>query len=122
MAFNQFCIDIVSRRIKDTYFDIICDDEGLLKDNPRITAVDTEGNPMLVGNLIFSHTDENGETIGVTDEEIDASIASTLALFAGENTGVPVKEGDEVLFDYVGKLDGEVFEGEQIGYSKETFF
>ena len=50
-------------------------------------------------------------TLEITDEEIDASIASTLALFAEENTGVPVKEGDEVLFDYVGKLDGEVFEG-----------
>lgn len=64
------CIDIVSRRIGDTYFDIICDDEGLLKDNPRVSAIDTEGNVMLVGNLIFSHTDDDGETIGVTDEEI----------------------------------------------------
>lgn len=63
-------IDIVTRKIGDTYFDIICDDEGLLKDNPRITAVDTEGNPMLVGNLIFSHTNEEGETVGITDEEI----------------------------------------------------
>lgn len=67
---NCRCIDIVTRKIEDTYFDIICDDEGLLKDNPRISAVDMSGHPMLVGNLIFSHTDEEGETIGITDEDI----------------------------------------------------
>ena len=64
------CIDIVTRKVGDTYFDIICDDEGLLKDSPHISAVDTKGNPMLVGNLIFTHTDEEGETIGVTDNDV----------------------------------------------------
>ena len=81
------CIDIVTRKVGDTYFDIICDDEGLLKDNPRVTAVDTEGNPMLVGNLIFSHTDEDGETVGVTDEEI-ALIRDNVGL-AFADTGAP---------------------------------
>lgn len=64
------CIDIVTRRIGDTYFDIICDDEGLLKDNPRVSAVDLNGNPMLVGNLIFSHTNDEGETTAITDDDI----------------------------------------------------
>lgn len=82
------CIDIVTRKAGDTYFDIICDDEGLLKDNPRISAVDMQGNPMLVGNLIFTHTDDEGETVEVTDEDV-ATIM--------DEVGIAVSSDDKII-------------------------
>lgn len=64
-------IDIVERKIGGKYFDIICDDEGVLKENPKISAISDMGEPMLVGNLIFSKVDGGGYTIGLTQDEID---------------------------------------------------
>lgn len=45
-------IDIVNRSIKGKRYEIICDDEGTFKADPRISAIDDMGNAMLVGNLI----------------------------------------------------------------------
>lgn len=87
------CIDIVTRKVGDTYFDIICDYEGLLKDNPRVSAVDMRCNPMLVGNLIFSHTDD-GETVGITDDEIE---------FLKEHIGLAISE--QGIFSNVIQMD-----------------
>lgn len=87
------CIDIVTRKVGDTYFDIICDDEGLLKDSPRVSAVDMHCNPMLVGNLIFSHTDD-GETVGITDDEIE---------FLKEHIGLAISE--QGIFSNVIQMD-----------------
>lgn len=50
---NCDCFDIARRRIGGQEFDIICDDEALLKDNPKISAIDSDGNPMLCGNLFI---------------------------------------------------------------------
>ena len=38
-------IDIVKRRSAGKYYEIICDDEGLLKENPKISAIDDMGQP-----------------------------------------------------------------------------
>lgn len=46
-------IDITSRMIKDTFYDIICDDEGLLINNPKVSAIYENNAPALVGNLII---------------------------------------------------------------------
>ena len=46
-ALNCDCIDIVVRSLGPYRFDIICDDEGLLKDNARMSATDPHGHPML---------------------------------------------------------------------------
>lgn len=51
------CIDIVRRRIGGRAFYIICDDAGLLKSNYRLSAVDSDGNPQLVGNLFVVQDD-----------------------------------------------------------------
>lgn len=56
------CIDIINRKIGNKRFSIICDDNGLLVENPKISAIDNLGQPMLVGNLIIvSANNENGE-------------------------------------------------------------
>lgn len=58
-------IDIVNRRIGNKRYDIICDDEGLLQDDIKVSAINTMHEPMLVGTLIFTLHDEEGETIGL---------------------------------------------------------
>ena len=64
-------IDIVSRTIGGKRFDIICDDEGLFKEDVRISALDRDYQPMLVGNLFICKHDANGYEISLTDKEID---------------------------------------------------
>ena len=64
-------VDITTRSIGGELFDIICDDEGLLKDDRIVSAVDKKGRPALVGNLLISKADEEeGRQIGLTDEEL----------------------------------------------------
>lgn len=50
------CIDIVQRhigsRIKKS-FTIVCDDEGLFRDPPKISAIDNLGQAQLVGNIFI---------------------------------------------------------------------
>ena len=47
-------IDIIRRRIGDVEVEIVIDDEGMLVDNPKISAVDITGTPMLCGNLLVA--------------------------------------------------------------------
>ena len=63
-------IDIVRRKIGDKYYDVICDDEGTFKENPIVSAVDTQFKPMLVGNLIISKADGEGELIDLSEDDI----------------------------------------------------
>lgn len=64
------CIDITMRKVAGKYFDIVCDDEGLFKESPRISAINDLGQPMLVGNLMFFHNDGEGNLTGLHDEDI----------------------------------------------------
>lgn len=64
-------IDIVSRNIGGKYFDVICDDDGLAREPHHCSAVDKEGNPMLVGSFLVANHDEAGETRSLTDEDIE---------------------------------------------------
>lgn len=66
-------VEIAYRRIgsKKRFFDIYCDEEGLLKDDPKISAIDPLGNGMLVGNLLILNHDAAGNTISLTQDEID---------------------------------------------------
>lgn len=62
-------IDITLRDIGGKVFDVMCDDEGLLTDNPIVSAFDSDGRMALVGNLLFFHTDGEGNLVGLTDSE-----------------------------------------------------
>lgn len=67
------CIDIVYRRIGDVYVNIICDDEGLLVDKPKVSAISIDGTPMLCGNLLIAggEVTEDGELTSITIEEAE---------------------------------------------------
>ena len=65
------CIDIIQRTIFGKDYTIVCDDEGLLKGNPKVSALTNEFRPSLVGNLLVvaPGADAEGNLIGLNDEE-----------------------------------------------------
>lgn len=71
--------DIASRKIEGKWFDIFCDDCGLFVDNP-ITSAIVNNQPGLVGNLIFAHHDAEGNTTGLTDEDIALIKRNTVSM------------------------------------------
>ena len=77
--------DIISLRIGKHRYDIYCDDNGLLKTDKIISAVDCKCNPMLVGNLFVTKTDEEGETVSLSEEEIKEVLANTKGVIDTSN-------------------------------------
>lgn len=64
-------VDIVNRRIGRKRFEIICDDEGIFKEDCKISAINNLGQPMLVGSLLIcGKADMEGELTSLTDKEI----------------------------------------------------
>ena len=63
-------IDIVRRKIGQRYFNIVCNDEGMIA-KAKISAISNLGEIMLVGNLIIcsDRVTDDGELTGLTDEE-----------------------------------------------------
>lgn len=68
-ALNCDCIDIVTRKIDGVTYDIICDDEGLLKAGPVISAISRDRQPMMVGNLFIVKFDGQDDVRSLTDAE-----------------------------------------------------
>lgn len=63
------CIDIVSRRIGGKRYLIVCDDEALCKENPVITAISSDRQPMLFGALFVVKSDDRDDVRSLTDSE-----------------------------------------------------
>lgn len=87
-ALDCDCFDIVRRKIGGKYFDIMCDDEGLLKDKPVPSAYDSDGNVAFVGNLLVVKHDKSGNTVSLTNNEI-AHIANYVYWVYSEERPVP---------------------------------
>ena len=67
---NCDTIDITIRKIAGEYFDIICDDEGLLKECPILSAIyEKSRKPALVGNLLITGGSCDGELLPITKEQ-----------------------------------------------------
>ena len=66
-------IDIISRIIGDVRVEIVLDDEGALVNNPKVSAIDIDGTPMLFGNLLVAsgRVTEDGELTELTEEEVE---------------------------------------------------
>ena len=69
-------IDITCRRIGNTEYDIIVDDEGLLKGTPMVSAAYRSGEFALVGRLIVCMHDDGGNEVSLTEEQIDEVLAN----------------------------------------------
>lgn len=68
--------DIQTRKFKDKYLDIYCDDEGLFKQGNKTSILTFDKNfdslvEQIVGNVFVVKHDDEGDTISLTDEEID---------------------------------------------------
>jgi len=68
---NCNLIDIVEAEIGGRLFDIIVDDEGLMKEDPKPSAFDKDEKPLLCGSLLLCHNDpETGHETALTNEDI----------------------------------------------------
>ena len=65
------CIDMPTRWIGGKPFIIICDDEGMFRSDRKVSAVDANGEPALVGNLLVVAFDGREDVRGLTDDEAD---------------------------------------------------
>ena len=74
------CIDIASRKIGGQWFDIVVDDEGLLKSNPIVTAATADLRPVLVGSLIVCRHDSDGNIAGLSNADIELLEANTATI------------------------------------------
>ena len=73
-------IDIVVRKIGNKYYDIVCDDNGLLYDDDKIvvSAISPTNKPMLVGNLFVCHHNEAGELTSLNDGEFSEIVENSI--------------------------------------------
>lgn len=63
-------LELAMRKIGEHYYDILCDEEGLLKENRAMSAVDLFFRERLYGNLIIAKHNDNGEMVGLTNDEV----------------------------------------------------
>lgn len=64
-------IDITPRKIKNKPYLFVCDDEGLLKAKPLISAVDSFGHPMFVGSLFIVNDKDDDDLQDLTEKDIE---------------------------------------------------
>ena len=62
-------IQVVERKIGDKVYDIICDEEGLLKPNFE-SAICTNYTENLYGNILIVNHDDEGDFTSLDDDEI----------------------------------------------------
>ena len=67
---NCDLIDITYLTLGEKEFCVIVDDEGLLKDSPKISAISEAGKPMLVGNLLLVSADGGEDFASLTLDDI----------------------------------------------------
>ena len=92
---NADMFDITRRRINGKIFDVFCDDEGLLKEDMKVSAFNSDGSVALVGNLIISKNDGFGNGVSLTDNDINLIIKSLRAVIDSESK----EEWPAVIFD-----------------------
>lgn len=93
----------IERKIGNKYFDIWCDDEGLLKDDKIVCGVllQSEGQEILCGNLLIANHDEEGNTIGLSDKEIKMIMSpESKVSVKGWRDFNKSDEDEEIIIDY----------------------
>lgn len=64
-------ITITERKIGDKYYDLWVDDEGLLKSDSHIQGCCLNAKELLMGNIIILSSNEQGESIGLSNSDIE---------------------------------------------------
>ena len=64
-------IDIVTRTLGGVKYDIVCDDEALLTENPIPSAINAKRDEvMLYGSILFFHNDGEGNLAPITEDDV----------------------------------------------------
>lgn len=66
-------VEMLARKIGRSrkYYTVVCDEEGLFVESPKISAIDDFGSPQLVGNLVIcGDADDEGELTGLDESDI----------------------------------------------------
>lgn len=63
------CIDICTRKIGNTYYNIVLDDEGLLVSDPIFSAIDERMHGMLAGNIIIFGIGDDQDLCSIEDTD-----------------------------------------------------
>lgn len=85
-ALNCDTIDIVERKIAGKPFSIVCDDEGLLKGDPAISAIDAQDRPMLVGSLFIANSEYTPDGVvlsSLSAADKEAIVSASRLAFCG---------------------------------------
>lgn len=81
-------VEIVERKFGKHYLDIVCDDEGLFKEE-RIVSVFTQDQgqtvEQIVGNVFICSHDEEGNLISLTNEQINSVLKNGVYYFDENN-------------------------------------
>jgi hypothetical protein len=89
------CIDIVNRQIGEKRYDIVCDDEGLFKDQIRPSAFGRGKTVMLVGNLfIAGEANEDGELTSLSEDECMDILSHVARAFSKDGNWPVVRDMD----------------------------
>ena len=96
---NCELIDIASMKIGNRYFDIICDDEGLMKEDINISAIYDDFTPALVGNILVVRHDGKGNERSLTSKDILLVLehVTTIQTTQATKTTVTVKERNVLM-------------------------
>ena len=74
-------IDCTVREINGEFYDIVCDDEGLFKEHPVVTAVSGFLKPALVGNLFICRHNDDGEWTSLSDDDVKRIMRTVIHTF-----------------------------------------
>lgn len=71
---NCDCIEMISRKFNNTYYDVIVDEEGLFKQNLVPTAQSYDENGVkfetIFGNMLVTKVNEEGDCVDLNAEDI----------------------------------------------------
>lgn len=84
-ALNCSLIDITSRTIGGRRFLVVCDDEGLLKNDAQLSAIAPSGEVMFVGNLFIAKSDGEDDLESLSDEECAHIIRNSVKVCTGRH-------------------------------------
>ncbi|MBE6095100.1 MAG: hypothetical protein E7199_06500 [Schwartzia succinivorans] len=66
---NCRCIDMATIDVDGHAYDVVCDDEALLR-QPLIPSLYVSEEQVLFGNLVFARNNEDGESVGLEREDM----------------------------------------------------
>lgn len=77
-------IDISYLQIQGRYFDFIIDDCGLMRQGAKVTAIDGNQKPQLVGSLIICNYDGNSGESSLTEDDINHIMKNLVILSSAD--------------------------------------